>query len=71
VSVGPHVPDAELDLAGPVTVLCLAGRVRADDGAAAVDLGPGRAGFAPAGSPVRITGDGVAYVASVGRVNLA
>jgi len=71
VSVGADVPGADLDLAGPVTVLCLAGRVRADDGATAADLGPGQAGFGAAGSPVRITGEGVAYVASVGPTNPA
>jgi mannose-6-phosphate isomerase len=63
---------------GPRTVLCLAGEVRADDGAGPVTLRPGEAAFAPAGGaarprgeagsggPLMLTGAGEAYLASVG-----
>jgi mannose-6-phosphate isomerase len=58
------VPRAELDLAGPLTVLCLAGEVAADDGVASVTLGAGDAGFAEAGRRLVLAGAGEAYVAS-------
>jgi len=67
IRLDPAVPLAELALPGPRTVLCLAGRVVVDDGAAPVRLGPAQAGFGPAGAAGRLqfTGAGEAYAATV------
>jgi mannose-6-phosphate isomerase len=57
-----------LDVSGPRVVLCLAGEVVADDGAASVKLPAGYAAFGAAGAgPVVIAGAGEAFVASVPR----
>lgn len=67
VRLDPAVPQVELALPGPRTVLCLAGQVRVDDGAAPIRLAPGQAGFGPAGAVgrLRLSGAGEAYVATV------
>jgi mannose-6-phosphate isomerase len=57
---------AELALSGPRLVLCLAGRVEADDGVTPVTLGAGEAALGYPGRPIVIAGTGEAYVASVG-----
>ncbi|MPZ28807.1 MAG: mannose-6-phosphate isomerase, class I [Micromonosporaceae bacterium] len=66
VRLDAEVPTARLPLPGPRTVLCLAGEVRVDDGAAAVTLRPGEAAFG-ACEPgfLAFTGAGEAYVATV------
>jgi mannose-6-phosphate isomerase len=47
---------------GPCIVLCTSGGVTVDE----VPVGSGQAAFVPAGTPTRIAGDGVVFVASVG-----
>jgi len=49
---------------GPRIVFCLTGAVRVDDGAGAVMLRGGQAGFAPAGRTAVVTGTGVVFQAS-------
>lgn len=58
-------PAVELALAGPRTVLCLAGEVRADDGSAPVTLRPGEAAFGSASAEALVlTGSGEVFVAT-------
>ena len=58
-------PDrVELPGDGPRIVFCLTGAVRVDDGAGAVMLRGGQAGFAPAGRTAVVTGTGVVFQAS-------
>ena len=59
-----------LDLPGPRVVLCTAGKVTALDGTAgAVTLTPGQAAIGRAGAgPLALTGDGEAFVASLGAL---
>ncbi|WP_435204732.1 mannose-6-phosphate isomerase, class I [Micromonospora sp. bgisy143] len=67
VRVGADVPEATLALPGPRVVLCGAGSVTVDDGAGALTLASGQAAIGTAaGEPLRITGDGEAYVATSG-----
>ncbi|MET8280241.1 mannose-6-phosphate isomerase, class I [Micromonospora sp. NPDC005174] len=67
VRVGAAVPEATLALPGPRVVLCGAGSVTVDDGAGALTLTSGQAAIGTAaGEPLRITGDGEAYVATSG-----
>lgn len=70
VRLDAAVPEAELALPGPRTVLCLAGELRLDDGCAApVPLRAGEAAFgsgAPERPAVRFRGAGEGYVATVG-----
>jgi mannose-6-phosphate isomerase len=65
VRLDGDVARVELALAGPRTVLCLAGWVEAADGVGSVTLRAGETGFAGAGRPLVLTGAGEAYVASV------
>jgi mannose-6-phosphate isomerase len=58
------VARAELAVTGPRLVLCLGGRIGADDGVAAVTLRAGEAAFGGPGRLV-ISGTGEAYVASL------
>jgi mannose-6-phosphate isomerase len=57
-----------LDPPGPRVVLCTAGKVSAlDDAGRPVTLTPGRAAIGRAGAgPLALTGDGEAFVASLG-----
>jgi mannose-6-phosphate isomerase len=65
--VRPSGATVELAAPGPRTVICLSGMVTADDGDAPVTLRCGEAGFGPAaGRPLRVDGDGTAYVATTG-----
>ncbi|WP_433118053.1 mannose-6-phosphate isomerase, class I [Micromonospora sp. CA-246542] len=67
VRVGADVPEATLALPGPRVVLCGAGTVTVDDGAGALTLTSGQAAIGTAaGEPLRISGDGEAYVATSG-----
>jgi mannose-6-phosphate isomerase len=79
VRLDAGVPTAELALPGPRTVLALAGEVRVDDGATPVMLRAGEAAFGAAGQPgrgpggavgergpLRLSGSGEAFVATVG-----
>ncbi|RLP96285.1 mannose-6-phosphate isomerase, class I [Micromonospora sp. CV4] len=67
VRVGTAVPSVTLPLPGPRVVLCGAGSVTVDDGAGAVTLASGQAAIGTAaGEPLRISGDGEAYVATAG-----
>lgn len=69
VRLDADVDAAALLLRGPRLVLCLAGQIRAEDGSAPLTLRGGEAGFAPASDgpvPLRLSGTGEAYVASVG-----
>ncbi|MFI7593014.1 mannose-6-phosphate isomerase, class I [Micromonospora sp. NPDC049359] len=67
VRVGADVPEATLALPGPRVVLCGAGSVTVDDGAGALTLTSGTAAIGTAaGEPLRISGDGEAYVATSG-----
>jgi len=64
--VRPSGAKVTLPVAGPRTVLCLAGEIHADDGVASVTLGPGQAAIARADSgALTLAGAGEAYVASV------
>ena len=61
---GPH-RRVELTADGPRVLLCLSGRVIADDGEGEVALGPGEAAFVPAEHrTVRLTGYGELYQAT-------
>ncbi|MFY1619477.1 mannose-6-phosphate isomerase, class I [Micromonospora sp. WMMD736] len=67
VRVGADVPEATLTLPGPRVVLCGAGSVTVDDGAGALTLVSGEAAIGTAaGEPLRISGNGEAYVATSG-----
>jgi mannose-6-phosphate isomerase len=66
VRLADGVARAELAVTGPRLVLCLAGRVEADDGRAPITLAAGEAALGYPGHPVVISGAGEAYVASVG-----
>jgi mannose-6-phosphate isomerase len=81
VRLGPELPRVALALPGPRIVLCLAGELRVEDGAEPVTLRPAEAAFGAAGgaeragggaaggpeaAPLRFSGAGEAYVASVG-----
>ena len=67
VRVGAAVPEVILALPGPRVVLCGAGSVTVDDGAGALTLASGQAAIGTAaGGPLRISGDGEAYVATSG-----
>ncbi|MFG1839357.1 mannose-6-phosphate isomerase, class I [Micromonospora sp. NPDC049175] len=67
VRVGAEVPSVTLPLPGPRVVLCAGGAVTVDDGAGAVTLASGEAAIGTAaGEPLRISGDGEAYVATSG-----
>lgn len=64
---GPHprVTVPASDVPGPRILFCLYGRVQADDGENAVDLGPGDAAFVSAGrAPVVLTGFGTVFQAT-------
>jgi len=70
--VNPGEADVPLPADGPWSVLCVEGQVTVatdpDDGedASSLSLGPGQAGFIPAGQhPSRVGGPGVAYVVTV------
>ncbi|MEU8184734.1 mannose-6-phosphate isomerase, class I [Micromonospora sp. NPDC049044] len=68
VRVGPAVPSVTLPSPGPRVVLCAGGAVTVDDGAGAVTLASGEAAIGTAaGEPLRISGDGEAYVATPGH----
>ncbi|WP_433129736.1 mannose-6-phosphate isomerase, class I [Micromonospora sp. CA-240977] len=67
VRVGAAVPSVALPLPGPRVVLCAGGAVTVDDGVGAVTLVSGEAAIGTAaGEPLRISGDGEAYVATSG-----
>ncbi|MEU5907686.1 mannose-6-phosphate isomerase, class I [Micromonospora sp. NPDC047467] len=67
VRVGAAVPEVTLPLPGPRVVLCGAGSVTVDDGAGAWTLVSGQAAIGTAaGEPLRVSGDGEAYVATSG-----
>ncbi|MGW3806260.1 mannose-6-phosphate isomerase, class I [Micromonospora sp. NPDC005113] len=67
VRVGTAVPSVTLPLPGPRVVLCGAGSVTVDDGAGALTLASGQAAIGTAaGEPLRVSGDGEAYVATAG-----
>jgi mannose-6-phosphate isomerase len=57
-----------LPVTGPRVLLCTAGELRVDDGAGPVDLPCGRAavGAAASAGPLRVTGTGEGYLATVG-----
>lgn len=55
-----------LPLVGPRAAMCLAGRIRVDDGVAPVTLLAGQTAFGPAAGPLRLAGAGDVYLASVG-----
>jgi mannose-6-phosphate isomerase len=66
VALGGSAP-VPLSPPGPRVVLCTAGKVFADDGQGAVTLAPGQAAIGRAGGgPVVLTGEGEAFVASLG-----
>ncbi|WP_428961788.1 mannose-6-phosphate isomerase, class I [Micromonospora fluostatini] len=67
VAVTAGVTPVRLTVAGPRVVLCATGEVTVDDGTGPVTLRSGQAAVGPAaGGPVVLTGDGEAYVATVG-----
>ncbi|MEV4820444.1 mannose-6-phosphate isomerase, class I [Micromonospora sp. NPDC049274] len=67
VRVGAAVPEVTLSLPGPRVVLCGAGSVTVDDGAGALTLVSGEAAIGTAaGEPLRVGGNGEAYVATSG-----
>ncbi|MFF0313743.1 mannose-6-phosphate isomerase, class I [Micromonospora sp. NPDC005252] len=67
VRVGAAVPEVTVALPGPRVVLCAAGSVTVDDGTGALTLASGQAAIGTAsGEPLRVGGDGEAYVATSG-----
>ncbi|MEV1288688.1 mannose-6-phosphate isomerase, class I [Micromonospora sp. NPDC049679] len=61
------VPRVRLSVAGPRLVFCLSGAISVDDGTRAVTIPAGCAAVGvPSETPLTISGDGEAYVASVG-----
>jgi mannose-6-phosphate isomerase len=66
IRLDADTPSVRLDVAGPRTVLCLAGRVAVRDGQGEVSLGGGEAAFGGAhGGTLTFTGAGEAYLASL------
>jgi mannose-6-phosphate isomerase len=67
VRLDAGVPGSRLDPLGPRLVLCVAGEVTVADAVGSVTLTPGRAAIGPAaGGEVSLTGEGTAFLASVG-----
>lgn len=68
VCPGPSVPQVRLTLLGPRLVFCLRGEITVDDGQGEVKLPAGCAAVGRARSePLLVSGEGEAYVASVGE----
>lgn len=67
VCPGESVPEVRLDVVGPRVVFCLRGEITVDDGQGEVKLPAGNAAVGRACSePLTVSGEGEAYVASVG-----